>query len=128
MSQLQQYAIAAIYVNGKLLAEEASVTISRDTKAQVVETVAKGFAGVSPGAAMMTIDVENAVPSADFELNPDNFWSNNGFPTLVETAIFVGQLRVLTTKGFIMKDDFSHSTSSPSKIKFTINAQFAPYR
>lgn len=127
MSDNQIYALANVLVNGSLLAEEMSVTLSRDSKAQEIETVVKGFSGISPGAARTTLEVESAVPAADFELQPDKYWSNSGVPQKVEATVFVGSGRVLTFKGFIISDNFTHAVNSPSKLKMTIVGGFASY-
>lgn len=123
---MQLYSLAQVYINGSLLAEEASVTIDRDTKALPVMTVAKGFSGMSPGAPMMSIQVENGVPAAGFELNPGQFMSISGGLQVVEVSIFAaGQL--LTTKGFVVSDNFQHAVNQEAKLKFSITAQFADW-
>ena len=73
MSNLQIYTLAYVTVNGAILTEEASITVHRRTNSNAVNTVAKGYAGESPGAPNCEIQVKNAVPSADFELNPGPF-------------------------------------------------------
>lgn len=116
MANLQQYAKATLYWNGSPLAEEASVTIKRASNAQIVKTVAKGFAGMSQGAPMVNISVSNAVPSAGFEMDPGDFIMQN----------LVGQLTVvlgdyslsLTANGFITDDNFSHAVDTASKLDF----------
>jgi hypothetical protein len=108
-----------VYLNGAKMLEETSVKISRDTKAQVIETVARGFAGVSPGARMMTVSVEAAVPSADFEVNPGKFMTGL---QVVELTIFAAG-RTLTSKGFFLSDNFSHATNSPSGLSFDFTGE-----
>ena len=126
MASLQQYAIANVLVNGSLLAEEMTVTAARDTKAQEIETVTKGLAGFSPGAARTTIDVESAVPSADFELNPGKYLSNIGIPQIVEFTIFAAG-RTLTVRGWITNDNFAHGVGTPAKLKFTAICQYGDW-
>ncbi len=123
MANLQQYSLAFVNVNGALLSEEASVTVSRSTGSQPVHTVAKGYAGESPGAAVVEIDVSNAVPSADFEFNPGKFMS-----TLkdVEIGVVVAG-KVLVAKGFIISDSFKHSVNAESMLEFKFRGQFADY-
>lgn len=115
-----------MYLNGALLAEEMSVTLERDTKAIEIETVVKGLAGYSPGAARTTCDVECAVPVADFELNPGKYWSNNGTPVVVEWTLFAAG-RTLTFKGWIPKDKFQHGVNQASKISFSAVGQYADW-
>ena len=116
MANLQQYAKATLYWNGSLLAEEASVSIKRDSNAQVVKTVAKGFAGLSQGAAMTTISISNAVPSAGFEMDPGDFIMNN---LVGQLTIILGESSLeLTANGFITSDNFSHAVDTASKLDF----------
>ena len=126
---LQLYSQIEIFVNGSKLAEEAQISIERNTNAQVVNTVAKGFAGMAPGAAIMTIRVTNAVPSAGFEMNPGNFMgmSSGGALGVVELTFFAAS-QTLTTKGFITTDSLSHSVGAESKIEFTAMCEPADWR
>jgi len=123
MSNLQKYTKATVYWNGTLLSEESSVTVKRVSGAQPVKTTAKGFAGMSPGAPMMTISIDSAVPAADFELNPGPVIENleDG-----EITVFAGG-RTLTSKGFITDDNFTHAVESQSKLSFEFTGQFADW-
>jgi len=69
VANLQLYTLLFATVDGALLAEEKSVTIDRTTNSQAVNTVPKGYAGESPGAAMSEFTVDNAIPAAGFEFN-----------------------------------------------------------
>ena len=126
---LGTYSQAEVYINGGKLAEEASVTVSRRTNAQNVNTVAKGFAGQSPGAAIIEIKVSNAVPAASFELNPGQFMamSNGSALGVVEVTIFAAGV-TLTTKGFITDDNFSHAVNSEAKLEFSVVCSPADWR
>ena len=123
MANLQNYSKATVTWNSLLLTEESSVSIRRLSGAQQVKTVAKGFAGLSPGAAMMEIQISNAVPSADFELNPGPAIQQL---EVGEMSVFAAG-RTLTTKGFITDDNFTHAVETPSKLDFTVVAQFADW-
>jgi hypothetical protein len=70
---------------------------------------------------MMTVSVENAVPTADFELDPGAVMENldDG-----ELTIFAAG-RTITSKGFITEDNFSHAFESQSKLSFEFTGQFA---
>src|SRR5574338_728038 len=120
MANLQLYTAAFVYVNGALLSEEASVTVNRSTNSQQVITVAKGYAGESPGAAMCEITVESAVPAADFELDPSKFL---GELRVTEFTVFAAG-KTLTFKGFIISDNFSHAANTESKLTFSARGQF----
>lgn len=114
MSNLQKYTNAIISWNGVTLSQESSVTIKRTSNSQAVKTVALGYAGESPGAAMTEITVSSAVPSADFELDPGQFINavEQG-----ELSVFAAG-RTLTVQGFIIDDNFSHAVDTESKLEF----------
>src|SRR3990167_10475833 len=103
MSEFQLYAAAAVLVDGLFLTQESSVTVQRSTNSQAVNTVALGYAGESPGAAMVEIDVKNAVPSADFEMNPGKFMKSL---KECEIGILGPGGKQLTARGFIISDTF----------------------
>ena len=125
---LQIYSIGVLYVNGSALAEEVSMKIGRDARAQEVATVMKGFAGMSPGAGMTTIDVENGVPAADFELDPGKFFAvGQGTLSVVELSAFVAG-RTLSVKGFITKDNFSHAVNGEAKVTFSFIGEPATWK
>lgn len=113
-SSTQQYTNATIYVDGSLLSEAASVQVTRNNNDQPVTTIARGFAGVSKGAAVTEITVESAVPSADFELNPDKYMETS---KEVEVTVFAAG-RTLTSKGFIMSDSFQYGVNQSSSLSF----------
>lgn len=119
----QLYTIAEVYFNQKKMMEEASVKITRDTKAQPVNTVARGFAGMSQGSRELQISVESAVPAADFEMNPGQYMGSMTPITLTISAAG----HVLTTQGFITKDDFSHSVNSEAKLSFEFMGEYADW-
>jgi hypothetical protein len=123
MADLQQYTKALVYIDGGLLSEEATVTVRRNTGSQPVKTTAKGYAGESPGAAMTELDVENAVPSADFELDPGKYMANLD---TAEVTIFAAG-RTLTTKGTIFSDNFAHGVETAAKLSFNFRGAFAQW-
>ena len=117
----QLYTQCEVYRNGGKLTEETSVKLTRTTKAQIQETVARGFAGVSPGAKMIQISVENAVPSADFEYDAGD---DMGELRVAEITLFAAG-KTLTSKGFITDDNFNHSVNSPSTYSFEFTGEWA---
>lgn len=123
MANLQKYTGITAYINGALLSEEVSCSVKRMSNAQKVITVPKGFAGLSPGAAEIQVEVDSAVPSADFELNPQRFLSN--LDTCELTLFAAG--RTLTVTGFITDDNFSHAANTESKLQFTFVGGYAEW-
>ena len=67
MSALQLYERGALFADGQLLVECQTITVNHDPKLNVINTMQKGFAGVSPGSEEATIDVASAMPRAGVE-------------------------------------------------------------
>lgn len=120
MSNLQLYTLAYVTVGGALLTEEASVSVTRRTNSQQVTTVAKGYAGESPGAPNCEIQVTNAVPAADFELDPGPFMKSL---QVVEIGLIAAGKQI-TVKGFIVEDTFKHSVNAESTLDFSFRGRF----
>jgi len=114
---LQLYSLLYATIEGSLLTEEASINITRSTNSQPVNTVAKGYAGESPGAPMVEIDIDNAVPAADFEFDPGD---NMATLTPAEVGVVGPGGKRLVAKGFIISDTLKHAVNSESMqgIKF----------
>lgn len=119
----QQYTITESYWNGSKLTESTTVKVSRMSNAQIIETIARGFAGISPGAARIEVTIDSAMPAADLELNPGPFIKKNeaGELTLYASG------RTLSSKGFMMSDDVSGGVNSPSTISFTFIGEYAEW-
>lgn len=126
---LQLYSQCEVFLNGSKLAEEAQVSIERNTSAQVVNTVAKGFAGVSQGAQAMHVKITNAVPAVAFEINPGTFMGmiSGGSMQVVELTLFAAG-QTLTAKGFVMNDSFSHAVNTESKLDFALICEPADWK
>ena len=124
MSEFQLYASAAVLVEGLFLTQESSVTVARTTNSQAVNTVALGYAGESPGAAMVEITISSAVPSADFELNPGKFMKRN---QEVEIGILGPGGKQLTARGFIISDNFQHAVNSASSLEFQFRGKMVDW-
>lgn len=121
---LQRYTDVSVYVNGRLLIESTSISVNRKSGSQPVNTQAKGFAGMSPGSPMMEITIENAVPSADFELDAGSFIRNMD----VNEFMFFAAGKSLTTNGFFTDDSFSGAVDTASKLSQNIMAEFAEWQ
>lgn len=119
MSNFQLYSPIFVMIDGKLLTEEASVSIDKKSGLQPVMTVAKGFAGMSQGATTLEVTIETAAPSADFEFNPDAYMRTGA---VVEIGLVMSG-RQTTVKGFLTDATYSHSVNNESKV--TIKAMCA---
>src|ERR1035437_10117583 len=63
----QQYALLFTVGNGKLLSEMQDISFNATATSQDVLTLAKGLAGQSQGAPMVSWNVKNAMPIGGFE-------------------------------------------------------------
>lgn len=112
---LQLYALLFPTMDGSLLVEETGFTLDRTTNSQPVNTVAKGYAGESPGAAMSEFTVDNAIPSGGFEFDMGKKMA----------GLLTGHLYVLGPGGqqykgevFVFADTLKHSVNTPSAYSF----------
>lgn len=92
------------------------------TNSQQVLTVAKGYAGESPGAGMIDVTVENAVPAGGFE-----FDAGKKMAGLIPTNLYTLGPGGKQLKGqcFIISDSFRHSVNNPSNYSFKARGPFA---
>lgn len=122
--------MAEVHLNGKHLLEEASVQITRNINSQAVNTVAKGYAGESPGAPICEMTVEGAVP-ADAAFDSAQAWGFlKSFDSLEvqEFAIYLSDNTTLHFHGFIISDSFSHAVNSESKCSFTVRGSYSEWQ
>jgi len=119
-SSLQLYAVASVYVNGSLLAEEVSINITRESNSESIDTVALGYAGEVLGSLRAEVTVESAVPAVGFELDPGRFM---GVMQEISFSLFVGN-STMTFKGFIVSDNFSHAVNGPASLSFKAKGTF----
>lgn len=123
MSDPQLYTATYVTFDGKLLAEEASVTIDKKSGLNPVYTVAKGFAGMAVGANSIEMTIESAAPSADFEVNPDPYLQTG---KMVEIgAVMSG--RQMVGKMFLTDATYSHAVNQESKLTMKLMGAFKPW-
>jgi hypothetical protein len=120
---LQIYSSSAVYINNSQLTENASVTVDRESGMQRVLTIAKGFAGVSPGARLAMVTIKNAVPSVGFEFDPGNVMEG-----LIPVAVSVFAAdATFITRGFVEKDTFVHAVNSEATQDITFVCEYGQY-
>ena len=123
MADPQLYTLIYALMNGSLLSEEASVSLSRETGSSPAKTVPKGYAGETPGAPMSELQISNMVPAAGME-----FDAGQSMATM--TPIEMGLLshkKQLTFKGFIINDSIKHSASGEASYDFTVRGVFSKW-
>ena len=119
----QQYANVEVYADGGKFLESTSVKLTRDAKGQIIETLGRGFAGISPGAKMLSIGISNAVPAASMEYDAG---TKMGRYEPVELTLFAAG-KTLPSKGFWMSDDFSGAVNSPSGLELSFVGEWAEW-
>lgn len=123
MANLQLYTNARVYVDSKLLSQENSVTMEKKSGLNPVFTTVEGLAGATQGATTVEVTVENAVPSIDFELNPDPYMRTGA---VVEVQLHMAG-RVTTIKGFITDSTYSHSVNDSAKLSMKFLCRFEDF-
>lgn len=117
------YSDIPVYIDGALATEENKVQIERDAGNQEVVTVARGFAGVSPGAMMMRVTVTQAIPAAGFE---NNLGKKMAARTPVEFTAFCGGQKI-TQKMYVMSDSLSGGANEKSDMSFVLHGPWADF-
>lgn len=123
MADLQLYTLIYVLADSALLSEEASVSLSRETGSAAAKTVAKGYAGETPGAPMCELQVSNMVPAAGMEFDAGDYMK-------AMKPIEMGLLshgKQLTFKGFIISDATKHSVSGDAGYDFSVRGQFSTW-
>lgn len=123
MADLKLYSNCEVFINASLLTEEASVTVEKKSGLNPVFTVAHGLAGMTQGAATAEVTIESAVPSADFELNPDGYMLVG---EVVELRVVMAN-RETNCKGFITDATYSHSVNDASKLSMKLLCRFSEF-
>lgn len=123
MSALQDFANAFVYLDGLLLTTSSQVTVEKKSGLNMVETTVLGLAGAVRGSSRVEISVENAIPSADFEVNPDPFMETG---RIVEIKIVMGS-RVSIHNGYLTDATYSHSVNDASKVNVKFTGKFGNF-
>lgn len=119
----QLYTLIYCLAESSLLSEEASVSLDRSTNSSAANTVAKGYAGETPGAAMCQLQVGNMVPAAGIEFNAGKYM---GKMIPVEMGL-LSHGQQLQFKGFIIGDSIKHSVNGDAGYDFTVRGAFADW-
>jgi hypothetical protein len=122
-ADLQRYSEAYVFMDSNLFTQNASVTIEKTGSGQPIHTIGAGFAGVSQGSPVITISLENCVPSKDFEFNPDMFIRSN---VIVEVGVVMAS-RQCVFKGFITDATYTYSVNDAAKISLKIIGRYSDF-
>jgi hypothetical protein len=122
-TSMQLYSNAYVTMDSAVLTEAGSIRIHKNPNLNLVSTLAKGLAGVTLGAGMCEITVETAVPSADFEVNPDPFM-------IVGKQVELGAVvagRQMQSKMFITGSELSAGVGQPTNLTISLVGPLAPW-
>lgn len=127
MAAMTIYSNAEVYLwcsafNG-LLTQESHVTVSKKSGLNMVFTTHEGLAGASPGAKTVEIAVDNAVPSADFEMMPDGCIFQN---EVVEIWIVMAG-KTTKHKAFTTDVEYTHSVNDAAKVSMKFTGRFEQF-
>ncbi len=119
----QLYTVIYVLANSSLLSEESAVDVKRTTGSTPSKTVAKGYAGETPGAPMTELQVSNMVPAAGMEFDAGDFMATM---KLIEMGL-LSHGKQLTFKGFIVEDSFKHAASGDAGYDFSVRGVFGTW-
>jgi hypothetical protein len=117
------YTNTYVTFDSAVLSEATSVKINKNPSLNSVATLAKGFSGINLGAAMCEITVETAIPSADFEFNPDAFMT-------IGKQVTVGVVmanRQMAAKMFISEADYNAGVNQAASLSIKLIGPLAQW-
>lgn len=118
------YTNAAVDIRGQRLLEAATVEVTRQSNAIDQNTLAKGWAGKSPGARKMMIKITNGVRAAGIEYDPGpDILSLAGVAVTIWAAS-----SFLTTVGIVNSDSFKKGVDQNASLEMDIEAEFAQWQ
>lgn len=109
------YTQGLIFVDGILMAECSEFDTNYNTNNQIVQTQAKGFAGVTPGAGQVEVTINEAIPRAGFEID---FYKRAKDRAAVKITGWRGSKK-LQLEGFIMTIGEKHGVNQNASASVT---------
>ena len=113
---LQDYTKATILVNGVVLIEATSISVDHKLGTQPINTIEKGFAGISPGSSSIEVKIQSAVPRVGTDID---FTGLARARTLLDVVLFARAKKV-KTKGYIMDVSESYGADKAAEISCTL--------
>jgi len=122
---LQLYSLIFAVTGGTLLVEEQEVDMSRTTNSQQIDTVAKGYAGESPGAPMTELDIQNAIPQGGFEFDAGPYMASL---TPVPVQVLGPGGQSARGNAFIISDALRHGVNAAARYSFRARMPLALFK
>jgi hypothetical protein len=125
VANLQTFSILVAVTGGTLLTMEQEVDFSRTSNSTAVDTVLLGYAGESPGAPMLEVDIHSAMPSAGLEFDAGPY-----IASLIPVPIQVTGPGGKSMKGdaFIISDNGRHGVNQQARYSFRMRAPLALFQ
>lgn len=120
---VQLYSGAYVFVAGALLSQNVSVTVEKKNNGNPIFTLGSGFAGLSLGAGVAEVTIENAVPVKDFEFNPDSYMRTGA---VVEIGIVMAA-RQTVFKGFLQQATYSYAIGDNAKLSIKLICRYEDF-
>lgn len=117
------YTNVPVYIDGALATEQNEVKVDRDLGNIPNVTTANGFAGVTPGAAQMTISLRNAVPAAGFE---NKLGGKAIARETVKLTILAGGA-TLTQNMYVMSDSLDGGAGKATELSYVFHGPWAKW-
>ncbi|SRR5260221_1889842 len=116
------YQRMALLVDSVLQQEVNEVTVNFDSKAQPVETLTKGFSGVTPGAKVLEIDGKWSLPVTGQEFDVASAVANLDVHSL---QVPFGNKTIISS-GFFISGSASGSVNANSEISAKFMGTYDP--
>jgi hypothetical protein len=114
MSSLQVYERGAIFADQQLMIEVQNFEVDSDAKNNPIDTMQKGFAGISPGSEHTKINVTSAIPRAGYDYDALKKMQGRD---IVEFVVFAAGGKE-SSKGFIMNVKKSFGADKAAAVSF----------
>lgn len=121
---IEIYTNCAVDIRGQRLLEAADVSVERQSNSHEQNTLAKGWAGESPGPAKMMIRITNGVKAAGFEYDagPD-------IAALADVPFTIYAAgRFLTSSGIVQTDKFDKGVDKNASYEISFKAKMAQWQ
>jgi len=123
MSDSKIYSTGQVTMDNKLVTEAGSITLNKNPNVNPVMTLGNGFAGINIGAGVCELTIETAVPSANFEINPDPFMRVG---KQVEVGVVIAN-RQTVAKMFITGANYSVGVNQPTSLSISFIGPLADF-
>jgi hypothetical protein len=113
---LQRYAELKLYIDGAQQLEATNVSVEVNPQRNAVDTLAKGRAGYTEGAKIVTVTGNAAIPASGLEFN----WFKASIDGTVHSVQVPVGNKTIKFKGVFQTSSASQSVNASTESSFTI--------